>query len=45
MQGMRGTVVKRKNSNRLILTIEGIMQSVSVEIDEFALKRIVTTDK
>ena len=45
MQGMRGTVVNRKNSNRLVLTIEGIMQSVSVEIDEFSLKRIKTNNK
>ena len=40
MQGMRGTVVTRKNSNRLVLTIEGIMQSVSVEVDEFSLKKV-----
>jgi len=45
MQGMRGTVVNRKNSNRLVLTIEGIMQSVSVEIDEFSLKSIKTNNK
>ena len=30
MRGMCGTVVQRKNANRLVLTIEGIMQSVSV---------------
>ena len=41
MQGMRGTVVNRKNSNRLVLTIEGIMQSVSVEVDEFSLKKVL----
>jgi transcription elongation factor/antiterminator RfaH len=40
MQGIRGTVVNRKNSNRLVLTIDGINQSVSVEIDEFSLKKI-----
>jgi transcription antitermination factor NusG len=40
MQGMRGTVVTRKNSNRLVLTIEGIMQSVSVEVDEYILKKV-----
>jgi transcription antitermination factor NusG len=40
MRSMRGTVVKRKNSNRLVLTIEGIMQSVSVEVDEFILKKV-----
>jgi transcription elongation factor/antiterminator RfaH len=42
MEGMRGTVLTRKNSNRLVLTIEGIMQSVSVEIDELSLKKIKT---
>ncbi len=45
MQGMRGTVVLRKNSNRLVLSIEGIMQSVSVEVDEFVLKKIKNNDK
>ena len=40
MEGMRGTVVSRKNSNRLVLSIEGIMQSVSVEVDEFSLKKV-----
>ena len=40
MRGIRGTVVNRKNANRLVLTIEGIMQSVSVEVDEFILKKI-----
>ena len=45
MQGMRGTVVTRKNSNRLVLSIEGIMQSVSVEVDEFVLKKIKNNDK
>ena len=38
MRGMRGTVVNRKNSNRLVLSIDGIMQSVSVEVDEYVLK-------
>ena len=45
MQGMSGTVVKRKNSNRLVLTIEGIMQSISVEVDEFVLKKVKDNDK
>jgi len=40
MRGLRGTVVNRKNANRLVLTIEGIMQSVSVEVDEFILKKV-----
>jgi transcription antitermination factor NusG len=45
MRGMRGTVVNRKNSNRLVLTIEGIMQSVSVEVDEYILKKIKNKEK
>jgi transcription antitermination factor NusG len=40
MLGMRGTVVNRKNSNRLVISIEGIMQSVSVEVDEYVLKKV-----
>ena len=40
MRGLCGTVVQRKNANRLVLTIEGIMQSVSVEIDEADLKKV-----
>jgi len=32
--------VTEGHSNRLVLSIEGIMQSVSVEVDEFVLKRI-----
>jgi transcription elongation factor/antiterminator RfaH len=45
MRGMKGTVVNRKNSNRLVLTIEGIMQSVSVEVDEYILKKVKNKDK
>ncbi|MCK4559337.1 MAG: UpxY family transcription antiterminator, partial [Calditrichia bacterium] len=45
MQGMCGTVIIRKNSNRLVLTIEGIMQSISVEVDEFVLKKVKDNDK
>ena len=40
MRGLRGTVDKRKNSNRLVLTIDGIMQSISVEVDEGILRQI-----
>ncbi len=43
MRGLRGTVDKRKNADRLILTIDGIMQSISVEIDEGMLKKIGNT--
>jgi hypothetical protein len=42
---MCGTVIIRKNSNRLVLTIEGIMQSISVEVDEFVLKKVKDNDK
>jgi transcription antitermination factor NusG len=40
MRGMRGTVTRLKNANRLVLTIDGIMQSVSVEVDESVLKKV-----
>ena len=40
MEGMCGTVIRRKGTSRLVLTIDGIMQSVSVEIDEGNLKKI-----
>jgi transcription antitermination factor NusG len=40
MRGMRGTVTRLKNANRLVLTIDGIMQSVSVEVDESSLKKV-----
>ncbi len=39
-KGMRGMVRKNKNETRLIVTIEGIMQSVSVEIDADFVKRV-----
>ena len=39
MKGMRGVVVRRKGGHRLVLTIDGIMQSVSVEVDEADLTR------
>ena len=41
LKGMRGVVVRRKGGHRLILTIDGIMQSVSVELDETDLARVV----
>ena len=39
-KGLKGMVDKRKNEHRLILTIDGIMQSVSVEIDIDSVKKI-----
>ena len=40
LAGMKGTVLRRKGINRLVLTIDGIMQSVSVEIDEGNLRKV-----
>ena len=40
MRGMKGTVVRRKGKSRLVLTIDGIMQSVSVEVAEADLKKV-----
>ena len=41
MRGLRGTIVKSKKKDRLVLTIDGIMQSVSVLVDRSAVKRIL----
>jgi transcription elongation factor/antiterminator RfaH len=41
MKGMRGMVIKRKNEERLFLSIEGIMQSVSIEIDQALVKKVI----
>ena len=40
MRGMKGTVVRRKGQQRLMLTIDGVMQSVSVEVGEADLKKV-----
>jgi transcription antitermination factor NusG len=40
LAGMKGTVLRRKGTSRLVLTIDGIMQSVSVEIDEGCLRKV-----
>jgi transcription antitermination factor NusG len=40
MRGLRGMVIRRKSGHRLVLTIDGIMQSVSVEVAEYNLKKI-----
>jgi transcription antitermination factor NusG len=45
MKGMRGTVIRRKGTHRLVLSIDGIMQSVSVEIAEIELKKIKESGK
>ena len=41
MKGLKGMVLKRKNEERLILSIEGIMQSVSIEIDQTFVKKVI----
>ena len=38
MRGLRGTVIRRKSGHRLVLSIDGILQSVSVEVDEANLR-------
>ncbi len=40
MRGMKGTIDRRKGKYHLVLTIDGIMQSVSVEVAEADLKKI-----
>lgn len=40
MRGLKGMVSVKKDSNRLILSIDGIYQSVSVEIDEEYVEKI-----
>ncbi len=39
-KGLKGTVKQLKGETRLVITIDGIMQSVSVEMDSDFLKRI-----
>ncbi len=39
-KGMRGMIKKLKNETRLVITIEGIMQSVSVDIDRDFVKKV-----
>lgn len=39
-KGMRGTIKTVKDETRLIITIEGIMQTVSVELDTYAVKKL-----
>ena len=40
MRGMKGTVVRRKGKSRMVLTIDGVMQSVSLEVAEGDLKKV-----
>ena len=44
-KGMRGMVKTLKGESRLVISIDGIMQSVSVEIDAHFLKRLAKMDQ
>ena len=39
-KGLQGTVMNRKGESRLIITIDGIMQTISVEIEMDHLKAV-----
>jgi len=39
-EGMEGVVIKKKNSFRVVLTLEQIMQSIAVEVDEGDLEPV-----
>jgi len=41
MRGIRGMVMKNKGARRLLLSIEGIYQTVSVQIDEVFVKKVL----
>jgi len=40
LEGMTGVVIRRKNSLRLVLSVDLIMRSVSVEVDSLDLEPI-----
>jgi transcription elongation factor/antiterminator RfaH len=40
LKGLRGVIMRRKGEHRLVLTIDGIMQSVSVEVSAADLVRV-----
>ena len=40
MRGLKGTVDLKKDSNRLVLSIDGVFQSISVEIQEEYVERM-----
>ena len=42
--GMEGVVVRRKNGCRIVLTLEQIMQSVAIEVDEEALESLARVE-
>ena len=42
--GMEGIVVRKKNSFRVVLTLEHIMQSIAVEVDEEDLQPLQPED-
>ncbi|MFC2088816.1 hypothetical protein ACFLSX_04375, partial [Calditrichota bacterium] len=41
MKGMTGMVITKMGSKRLVLSIEGIFQTISVQIEEASVKRII----
>jgi len=43
-EGMEGVVVKKKNSFRVVLTLEQIMQSIAVEVAEADLEPLLDAD-
>ena len=44
-KGLRGTVANIKGESRLIITIDGIMQTISVEIDTDNLESVMKENK
>ena len=43
LAGMEGVVVRKKNSLRVVLTVDLILQSVAVEVDESELETLDST--
>ncbi len=44
-KGMKGMIKMIKNQTRLVVSIEGIMQAVSVEIDRDFVKKVIQPDE
>jgi transcription antitermination factor NusG len=43
LQGIEGILVRKRNSTRLVLSVEMLMQSVAVEIDSWMVERVIST--
>jgi len=43
MAGMEGTLLRRKNSLRVVLTLSMIMKSVTIEVDMEDIEPVVRT--